>query len=79
MEKQDERKGKAVKARVETAKVSLVPVDDLAKKEGMPGWEEKALCVAAGWAEGKQVSQAEFDRALGMFRSRAQGSGRITL
>ena len=58
-------------------KPELFPVENLAGKQGVPGWETAALMRAAGWAAGKQVSESDFQTALNRFRSRPQGGGRI--
>ncbi|MCG8553583.1 MAG: hypothetical protein MI799_24530 [Desulfobacterales bacterium] len=55
----------------------IFPVEDLAKKQALPGWETAALMRSVRWAPGKQVSEADFTAALEKFRSRPQGGGRI--
>jgi hypothetical protein len=51
------------------------PVEALAAD--LPAWELAALRRAARWAEGKQVSEAEFTAALDQLRNRPQGGGRL--
>lgn len=53
----------------------LYPVEVLAGD--LPAWELAALRQAAGWPDGKQVSEAEFTAALDQLRSRPQGGGRL--
>ena len=53
----------------------LYPVEVLAGD--LSAWELAALRQAAGWAEGKQVSEAEFTAALDQLRNRPQGGGRL--
>ena len=60
-------------------KEPLADVSDLAKAAGIPAWETAAMMAACGWAEGKQVSQSDFDKALAAFRRRGQGSGTINV
>jgi len=55
----------------------LRPVEDIARDQGLPLWEQAALRQAAGWAPGRQVSAEQFGAALAKLRSRACGSGRI--
>lgn len=55
----------------------LFPVETLAEKAGIPAWELAALRVGAKWAEGKQVTQAEFDGAICRLRTRQQGGGAL--
>ncbi len=57
----------------------LADVSEHATALKLPAWEKAALMAACGWTDGKQVSQAEFKKALEAFRKRVQGSGRITL
>ena len=52
-------------------------VEDLAEEAGLKHWETAGLMRAACWAEGKKVSQGQFDATLTAFRSRPQGGGRI--
>lgn len=58
-------------------KEPLHPVETLADDHGLPSWETAALVTATGWAQGKQVTEAEFESALTKFRNRPQGGGRI--
>ena len=51
------------------------PVEELAA--GLPAWELAALRHATGWADGKQVSEAEYAAALDKLRNRPQGGGRL--
>jgi len=64
-------------AKKKKSKPEIMPVEELAEAEGIKSWEVAGLMRAAGWAPGKQVSKGEFDLALGRFRRRPQGGGRI--
>lgn len=55
----------------------LRPVSELAAAAGLPAWELAGLARAAGWAPGKQVTEADFAAALERFRARPQGGGKI--
>ena len=55
----------------------LFPVEQLAESCGLPAWETAALTAAAGWANGKQLSEEQFQTVLANFRRRPQGGGRI--
>ena len=57
--------------------VALSPVEALAGGRKIPAWELAGLRRAMRWAEGKQVTEAEFDAALERFRNRPQGGGSI--
>ena len=61
-----------------TAPPKIHPVEELAAAKNIESWELAGLMRAAGWAQGKQVSEDEFDLALGGFRKRPQGGGRIS-
>jgi hypothetical protein len=56
---------------------SMLDIDDLADRAGLKRWEKKALCQAAGWAPGKQVTGPVFDQALDKLRRRPIGGGKI--
>ncbi len=56
---------------------ALYPVEELAEQLGVAAWELAGLMRAARWAEGKQVSEAEFTQALQNLRSRPLGGGVI--
>tara|TARA_B100000683_G_scaffold234582_1_gene237854 strand:- start:1121 stop:1318 length:198 start_codon:yes stop_codon:yes gene_type:complete len=58
-------------------KAPLYPVEDLASKQGVPAWELAALRQGMNWADGKQVTQGDFDTALNRLRTRPQGGGTI--
>lgn len=58
-------------------KAPLFPVEDLAEKAKVPAWELAALRQGMSWADGKQVTQGEFDTALNRLRNRPQGGGTI--
>jgi hypothetical protein len=58
-------------------KAPLMPVETLAEEARIPTWELAALRQAARWADGKQVTQGEFDIALENLRNRPQGGGTI--
>jgi hypothetical protein len=60
-----------------TKKEALSPVETLAETNGLLSWETAGLMKAAGWAQGKQVSEKQFQQALTKFRNRPQGGGRI--
>ena len=49
----------------------------LADRHRVPAWQEAALCRFMGWAEGKMVSDAEYQAALGKLNSRRLGGGRM--
>ncbi|MDY0349050.1 MAG: hypothetical protein RBR13_09520 [Tenuifilaceae bacterium] len=49
----------------------------LGARLSVPVWEVAGMMMAAGWAEGKQVSEAQFVKALAAFRKRGQGGGNI--
>lgn len=53
----------------------VYPVEVLAGD--LPAWELAALRQAAGWPDGKQVSEAAFTAALDKLRIRPQGGGTI--
>lgn len=53
------------------------PVETLAEEANVPAWELAALRQATGWAEGRQVTQDEFDSALGQLRNRPVGGGAL--
>jgi len=58
-------------------KETLKPVEDLAKAANIPAWELAALRQGMDWAEGKHVTEAEFNTALDRLRNRPQGGGAI--
>ncbi|NDV18267.1 hypothetical protein GO013_02405 [Pseudodesulfovibrio sp. JC047] len=60
-----------------TIKAPLMPVETLADTAKLPSWELAALRQATDWADGKQVTQSEFDTALNRLRTRPQGGGTI--
>ncbi|NDY73984.1 hypothetical protein DO021_19635 [Desulfobacter hydrogenophilus] len=56
---------------------TMEDIDDLAAQMGIPDWERQGLFRAAGWAPGKQVTDALFTTALVQFRARRMGAGKI--
>lgn len=54
-------------------KAPLTPVETLADTAKLPAWELAALRQAADWADGKHVTQDEFDFALNRLRTRPLG------
>ncbi|MDY0348765.1 MAG: hypothetical protein RBR13_08040 [Tenuifilaceae bacterium] len=51
----------------------------LGARLSVPAWEVAGMMMAAGWAEGRQVSEAQFTKALNAFRKRPQGGGNIQI
>ncbi|MCP3942215.1 MAG: hypothetical protein GY710_12115 [Desulfobacteraceae bacterium] len=58
-------------------KETLIPIEELAKANGLASWEAAAIFAATGWAPGKQVSETQFSSVLTQFKHRPQGGGRI--
>ena len=54
----------------------LVGLDELQMRFRAPGWQHAALLRYQGWERGKQVSEAEYARALQNIGVRPQGGGR---
>ncbi|MHC1750930.1 hypothetical protein [Humidesulfovibrio sp.] len=54
----------------------LQDVDELIRTHDLPAWQGAALCRFAGWAPGKAVSEAEFEKALEGLAKRPMGGGR---
>ncbi len=52
-------------------------VEEIARERGLPIWYLAGLRRAKGWAQGKQVTAAEFDAAAAAFDARPQGGGKL--
>ncbi len=57
----------------------LRPIEDLAQAACVPAWELAGLMRAVSWAEGKQVTEKDFNAALNALKKRGQGGGRIAV
>lgn len=55
---------------------SLYSLDNHAARRRVPAWQQAALMRAKGWAEGKMLTDAEYDLALNELKFRRMGSGR---
>lgn len=71
------KKEETAETTTEATSVPLVAVTELAAHAGLPAWELAALMRSARWAEGKHLTQAEFDTALAALRNRPMGGGQI--
>jgi hypothetical protein len=60
-----------------TAIEGLKPVETLAEEMNLASWEMAGLMQAAGWSQGKAVTETTFVKTLDNFRNRPQGGGRI--
>ncbi|MBU1002790.1 MAG: hypothetical protein KKE73_09730 [Proteobacteria bacterium] len=65
----------AIKKKTEAE--GLYPVDELATINDLAPWELASLKRFAGWAEGRQVSEDDFNNALTLFRGRTMGGGKL--
>jgi len=70
-----ERKGGSMVAPKPAQQVRLQPVTELAAERGVPAHALAGMCRFYGWAEGKQLDAAEFERVMDAYRVRPMGSG----
>ncbi|MDD5106045.1 MAG: hypothetical protein PHC49_10560 [Desulfuromonadaceae bacterium] len=75
--KNKNRRPTAMVAPKPEAAETLHPVTELAELSGLSRAHLAGLCRAKGWAEGKQVTAAEFTSAMDAFENRPMGGGRI--
>ena len=62
-----------MKAKDDKAKLELLPVSELAKEAGLPGWKAAGMCKSAGWTMDKRVSKEDFNAARSHFENRRMG------
>lgn len=70
-------KPKAAASEAKAEGPALESLAAMADRHRVPAWQEAALCRFMGWAEGKMVSDAEYQAALGKLNSRRLGGGRM--
>lgn len=73
-EKQSNKPGSMV-APKSTEQAKLMPIEELAAAANVPPHALAGMCRANGWAEGKQLSAAEFIFAVNAYRTRPMGNG----
>lgn len=77
----DEKKGRAVRAEIEATPQAVTtaaaePVEVLAERLDTPAWVVAGMKAANGWGEGKQLTEAEFKRAVTAWLGRPMGGDR---
>lgn len=72
-----ERKGVTMVAPAADKGGGLHPVEMLAEAAGLKPWKLAGLLRAQRWADGKQVTPAEFAAALARFEQRPMGGGKL--
>lgn len=58
------------------ASSDLQSLSVLAERHRVPSWQQAALCRFMGWADGKMLTDAEYDDALKKLAARHIGGGR---
>jgi len=59
----------------EVLETSTATIEALAQKYRVPNAFISGVCVAQGWRPGKQVTHAEFEKALASFKKSKIGGG----
>lgn len=75
--KEKDQTTEAPAANAKNTDKKLLPLPILAAAANIPDWELAALMQASGWADGKELTAAEFGAALAKLRKRPQGGGKI--
>lgn len=81
MSKDDDAAGKTVRPTSMVAPLPPVPgrlqtIDELAAERGVPAPQLAGMCRANNWAEGKQLTAAQFETAMTSYAQRRMGAGR---
>ncbi len=68
-------KNQSSKKASENKAAVLKAVSQWASERRLAGWQTAAILRVKGWAEDKQIDEAEFEAARKSFMTRAQGGG----
>lgn len=60
-----------------TAAPAQESLAELANRYRVPAWQQAALLRLMAWAEGKQVTEADYAAALESLKNRRVGGGRV--